>query len=1547
MSNASKAIPFCGIDILLWGKEDGLDTAYPLICHLLDTAAVAGALWDAVLGAPLRVRLAEELGVDEAEARRLVMVWAGLHDLGKITPSFQALVEAEFAKLASDPRYREPSSREYVRHEAATHWGLVELLKGWGYPAEGRRVRSWPAHQVAQLLGGHHGCFERALQRKELDRPSAYLPGLGTAERWAEQRAAHAEAVRGIVGGGAVPGPLSGWAAVVVLGLVVVADWLVSQVGVIEGRVPVEGWVADEGALRAHFDVAVSGAKGWVAGAGLGRAVFPVRAIEEMFGFERANPLQQSLAGELPALVSGSGLVLVTAPTGDGKSEAALFAASVLARASGAGGLYFALPTMATADAMFGRVRDFADRNLEGDRGLMPVHGMARLSPLFKPARGAGEGEEEVREGRGISSREGTSTEAAQWLWAGRRGLLAPLAVGTVDQALTGVLPVRYGFLRLFGLANKVVVVDEAHAYGPWMHSLLVRLLEWLGALGAPVVLLSATLTGRSASSLVEAYRRGAGFEDRVVVEPCYPGWLFVDAATGLVSEPQAVDSDRARELVVERRPVRWDVHEDGAPAAGSRRAALVELVAPVVDGGGCVLVCCTTVEEAQRTFLFLREVFPGLAGRAGGLRLLHSRFPAGVRERVSGECEEAFGKGSGTGVRAGSVLVATQVVEQSLDLDFDLVVSDLAPLAQLLQRAGRGWRHERGERPGWAGGKLRLVVLEPAGDRGGVRVPGSWGSVYDASLLVRTSTLLAGLGGRAVAVPGGVQGLVDAVYEEDFGQRLEESARREFERWDVRREAGELAEAQLADLVRIPAPGDVEGDWSVLTDAPEGVSEELLATRLGAETARVVFVYARSGGGVSLDREGRVRVPGWSRGRGVGRADAVEVLRHSVPLPAGWVAGESEGDGLAGPWARTALLKDLRVVVLREDRGGRWIGRVGGQELQLSDVGVTRGWRVDESQCLAIPVVPDELPRMAAVAAPPAVEEQLQGAAAASRDGDAGPEAQEERSASRREPVVGEKKGRGRAVTVSDAPAVFNLVDEPWIPVRWLAGLPPLAEGRERPGAVGLRRLLADAHEIEEIAVGLPPALAGLYRVLAAITARVTGLDERGPGLWGVRRERVQDGGRFDAEAVGAYLDRYWHRFDVFDAVRPFLQDPRLAQQCDASNTAGVDKLVTTRPSGNNHAWFEHVAAGAPVLPETAEAVLHLLVWHYFGPSGRCSSRTVGRVKAADAKAGPLRSTLSYHPQGASLFETLLANLVEPGGQVRREEDLCPWEQAELNDPLGVPARVQGPCSSLTGRSQHALLLVPDGDGRRVRDAFITWAWREKVAREGDPFLIWQLSKEGNSYPRPADSGRALWRDVDALLLSELPGESRPRRPEVFRTAPEVSEWLRVRALGFEQDGQARDVQFVDASTPPVLGLSERRSPDSAALVSKLRVVGEMYGRRLELAVKRAWQQFTDAPKLKDCAWAVDAGARYWPAAEAEFWDRFGRRDFEGAGVVFRRLAEEAFEAVTARAVVSVRGARACEAARIELYGGRRKSVPAPAAGGSARRGASKEVAR
>ncbi len=934
------------VDVRFWGKCDGLSGAYPMICHLLDTAAVAGVLWDEVLSPRTRARIAGELGVSEVEARQVVAFWAGLHDIGKISAPFQAKVPEAFASVAADPRFAAGAahavSERGLRHETATHWALVEFLSQCGYPQD-RLVRMSAGHQVAQLLGGHHGCFGAVLREKELRAVAAWQPGLGEGG-WQEQRHAHAAAVRRLTGAVQVPrGALSGPTAAVVTGLVVVADWLVSQVDVIEPRLPAAGWRGSESELDEHFRRAVAVAPSLVRRAGLGRAQFPERSFEEQFPFP-PNKLQADIAAQLPGLVSGAGLLLVTAPTGDGKTEVALHAASVMARVSGASGMYFALPTMATADAMFERVRRFADGNVEGDRALTLLHSMAWLSPAYA--------ESEAAEGQGsvVLSDGPTGTEAGRWLRTPRRGLLAPLSNGTIDQALTAVLPVRYNVLRLLGLSDKVLVVDEAHAYGPWMHSLLVRLLEWLGALGAPVVLLSATLTGRAASSLVEAYRRGAGFSEPARVEPCYPGWLYVDAHTGEVSEPRAVGSDRERDLQLETRQVHWDVREQPAvtPRPGSRRAALRELLAPVTEQGGCVLVCCTTVEESQRTYRDLQHAFPELAAREGGLRLLHSRYPAHDRQEISKECEAAFGKPADQAqtalARPGSVLVATQIVEQSLDLDFDLVVSDLAPLAQLLQRAGRGKRHERANRPAWTGNprEPRLVVLEPLDQDGTVAAPKTWGAVYDDALLRRTSVLLNKRAGASVAVPGDVQELVDAVYADDFSDYLADAAERDkLARLDAARLAATAAEGQLAAMVTIPAPQDVRGDLSVLSSSDPGITEELLTTRLGADTGRAVCVYIHPGGSRTLDSDGAVELPD-GPGRALARGQVAAVMSHTVPLPGRWLAGRTAEHDIPTSWRSSPILADLALLPMRRSEDGRWTCRFGTREIEISGIGIS-----------------------------------------------------------------------------------------------------------------------------------------------------------------------------------------------------------------------------------------------------------------------------------------------------------------------------------------------------------------------------------------------------------------------------------------------------------------------------------------------------------------------------------------------------------------------------------------------------------------------------
>ncbi|MFI8930857.1 CRISPR-associated helicase Cas3' [Streptomyces sp. NPDC053474] len=966
------------VDVRLWGKERGLGAPYPAICHLLDTAAVFQALWDVLLGSGERREIAAALGLDEAAARAVVAFWAGLHDLGKIIPPFQAQLPGAFGAVAGDASYRAAAgaSALTLRHELATHWVLVSLLAEIGYPVARRQAGSLP-HQVAQWLGGHHGCFADVVLARHAAVAGRYQPGLGEAG-WEEQRRLHLLELRRVVGAEAVPaGQLTAATAVRLYGLLVLADWLASDTGWIAPLLPGPAWEGRPGQLDEHFGQAVEAAPGVVRAARLGRAGFPSTdglSFGDLFRF-RPNALQRDVAEVLPSAVEreGSGLVVVTAPTGDGKTEAALFAATVLGRASGARGLYFALPTMATADAMFPRVGQFAERVLTGERALLLLHGAAWLSTVMDgtpatgqeevdrwhldhappspdpPARPAQPDSQDAE----FSAEPATAVEADAWLRQNRRGFAAPLGAGTVDQVLAGVLPVRYNALRLFGLADKVLIVDEAHAYGPWMQTLMVRLLEWLGALRAPVVLLSATLTGRTVTALVDAYRRGAGFAEPCRVQPAYPGWLFAGARTGQVSEVREVGTARKRALDLTVRPVAWDCDDTAVqPREGGRRNALREVLAPVAEHGGTALVCCTTVAEAQRTYRDLCRAFPELARRKGGIRLLHSRFPGLLRQEVTADCQAAYGKpaaGLPVTVRPGSVLVATQIVEQSLDFDFDLVVSDLAPLALLLQRAGRGQRHARGAagRPAWAACEERppLVVLEPVDSDGATDPPRTWGDVYDHSLLLRSAALLRQKTGSGIAVPGDVQRLVDAVYAEDFTEHLQQTARADAESaarrlsvLDQRREGERVAEETLAAMTGISPPYQVRGDLSLLSKGTaEGVGE-LLTTRLGADTGRVLLLFAQDDGSTSLDENGVLPLP--AGGRPV-RAVVRRIVARTVSVPGTWLPPAAARPELPKAWQAMSHLRDLVLLPLTRSLGDTrsWSGQLADREVQFGSV--------------------------------------------------------------------------------------------------------------------------------------------------------------------------------------------------------------------------------------------------------------------------------------------------------------------------------------------------------------------------------------------------------------------------------------------------------------------------------------------------------------------------------------------------------------------------------------------------------------------------------
>ncbi|MEV4545231.1 type I-E CRISPR-associated protein Cse1/CasA [Micromonospora echinaurantiaca] len=457
-----------------------------------------------------------------------------------------------------------------------------------------------------------------------------------------------------------------------------------------------------------------------------------------------------------------------------------------------------------------------------------------------------------------------------------------------------------------------------------------------------------------------------------------------------------------------------------------------------------------------------------------------------------------------------------------------------------------------------------------------------------------------------------------------------------------------------------------------------------------------------------------------------------------------------------------------------------------------------------------------------------------------------------------------------------------FDMLTRPWIPV---------VAGRESK-LVGLHELFVRAAEFDDLAVPVPPAAAGLWRILYAISARVTGLDALRGAQWQQRQEQVLDQGGFVPDEVDAYFAKYANRFDLFDAHRPWMQDPRLTVECPKSS--GINKLVFDRPAGNTQVWFGHHTDDNPAALPPEEAAWYLIAQLYYGAAGRCSSREVAGQNFADSNSGPLRGAMSYHPLGENLFESLVVGVPQGTSGQAEGPDVCPWEREELPDPLGVPGSVSWPCGALTGRARHAVLLVSDAAGEAVTDAYVTWAWRLPGAAAADPYVVRRQNKEGGWYQLPADGSRALWRDIDALLGGT--SEIKTHRPDIMTAAADLGFDGRVRAYGFDQDRQAKDRQWFTAVTPPILGWLRERDPETADGVAVLTQAAESIGRRVGVALRQAWREVANV-KDREGPWARIGEAYYWTLAEAVFWKHVQDAGFTEGRRAFARLGHEAID--------------------------------------------------
>ncbi|WP_369383176.1 CRISPR-associated endonuclease Cas3'' [Streptomyces sp. cg36] len=902
------------LDARLWGKHAGLgknahgaDHTHPLICHLLDTAAVAELLWDELLTTHQRSLVVEALQVSPGQARVLAAFWAGLHDIGKISVPFQlhsngpkhADGRLQAQELRGEPGYGfgAGAAQDRQSHEGAAHWWLVGAFRESGYPDSRRRPQSRLSHAVAQLLGGHGGRFHPVVYDKDSRCPVARHPGMG-AGSWEEQRRLHFTEVRRVVGATSVPqGRMTPEAAVVLTGLVTLSDWLASIEEEILTRLRDEGWAGTPGDLDAYWQIARTAARRLVQQADLLGTGF-ARPSECAQGAGEAG-LGGSMARQLPDLVAehGPGLVVVTAPPSEDRTEAVLRAAAVLGHAANARGLFYAVPTGSAADSRMAQVHAFAGQALTGPRRSLLLHSSARLKPAEAAEQWA-----HVNATGGVSAEPGEEwvLTADSWLNSHHRALLAALGTGTVDELLQAVMPVKFNVMRLFALSGKVVVVDEAHARGAWGQKLMLRFLEWAAALRIPVVL-AATAADMSVDAMLAAYRRGAGGgQEPVVSQPqprCSPGWSFVDARSGGGHLPRQPAGTGGRTLGV--RVV------DGSPYA-----EICAALAPMVtEGRGRAVVYRSTPAEAVRTFQQLTQDLPGLDAT-----LVHDQMRNKDRWRRLAVCRNAFAPHGG--VTGPSVLVTTPMLEHVGGLHFDLVISGLAPLADLLARAAQSVS----DRP-------RLVVLRADNV-----------SARDEAALVRRTDLILGAG-RSISLPGELPLLLDEVYADELLDGLGQAAARELQQLDHERVVRERRASGTAGWLAVPGPRELDGDLGLLSRGLPGLEPELLSSVLGEEMVHVVCLFPgpnKQGQEVYLLEDGALEQQLDRHPRG--RANPGQLVPYLIPVPKRLVEGV-QGDANRA-WRNMAALRNvLRLNLMREDSA--WVYISPSHRFCMSELGL------------------------------------------------------------------------------------------------------------------------------------------------------------------------------------------------------------------------------------------------------------------------------------------------------------------------------------------------------------------------------------------------------------------------------------------------------------------------------------------------------------------------------------------------------------------------------------------------------------------------------
>lgn len=564
------------------------------------------------------------------------------------------------------------------------------------------------SQDLATVIGGHHGIYPSSRDLEDV-----YLNHSLSDQKWKEYRSSVIQNINTLLPPtNLYIDPINYAGLGVLCGMISMSDWIASTTKYF----PFTPQIMD---LKKYQTISEQQAKNALEDLKWNKQI----SKKDIFDFKglfdyTPNNLQQEIIKMSKDITDEPFLAILEYPMGEGKTEAALYLADIWQQQTGMG-CYFAMPTQATANAKFLDFKKYLGKRYDRVNFHL-IHGQASMSEMYQQLQNPTDKDNVV---------------ADEWFINNRRSILSSHAIGTIDQILYAVLNIRYNSIKLYGLSNKIVIFDEVHSYDIYTLSILKLLIKYLKDIGCSVVLLSATLNHSARTELIESFG-GDVLQNNVG----YPRVTFINNGKTTIKHVPCDNKKFGIKFIT--------------------RDQMADSLEQKLVSGGCAAVVCNTVKIAQETYSQLKQIFGDI------VYLYHARYPFSDRDKREKHIISLFGKNSKNRPDK-AIVVATQVIEQSLDIDFDFMISFIAPIDALMQRMGREHRHYIPNRP-IHDAEFYIVLNEDVADYG------TTGLIYSPYHLLRTYLTLKDI--KQINIPNDVDIFIEKVYEEhDFGCFIDE----------------------------------------------------------------------------------------------------------------------------------------------------------------------------------------------------------------------------------------------------------------------------------------------------------------------------------------------------------------------------------------------------------------------------------------------------------------------------------------------------------------------------------------------------------------------------------------------------------------------------------------------------------------------------------------------------------------------------------------------------------------------------------------------------